>query len=139
MKRKFVIDRSKWVCGWKDLDSRQLKSTDSRSKYGRGKAKLLNKEGFQCCLGQISSQCGIEDDVLLDVPMPEGDEFNNVSFLFDLLEEENQIDIYNTLEECAAHLNDSGMTVDKIEQELTKLFAKQDIELEFVGEIVEEE
>ena len=52
---EFIIDRSKWRCGGQGKNSR-----------GKGSVKLLNNEGFMCCLGQTCSQTGIENEDLLN-------------------------------------------------------------------------
>lgn len=44
---KVIIDRSKWRCGG-----------GGGSRHGAGETKLLNDEGFMCCLGFVSQALG---------------------------------------------------------------------------------
>ena len=53
-KTHFVIDRSKWRNGVNGINSK-----------GQGITKLLNEEGYMCCLGMVCSQLNISDDKLL--------------------------------------------------------------------------
>lgn len=46
--KTLILDESKWRCG---SDSKSLKI-----RRGRGETRLLNKEGYMCCLGQFSLQ-----------------------------------------------------------------------------------
>ena len=50
---KFTIDRATWRCGG-----------NGNRAHGAGETKLLNKEGFMCCLGQISEQLGVPRESL---------------------------------------------------------------------------
>lgn len=58
-KTTFVIDRSKWRCG-----------DDGPHRRGVGSTYMLNSEGFQCCLGQIATQLGCDDEYLLGLLDP---------------------------------------------------------------------
>lgn len=53
---------NKWRCG--------STSTDYKCRMGEGSTDLLNLEGFQCCIGQFSSQFGIPDSELVGEPNP---------------------------------------------------------------------
>jgi hypothetical protein len=55
----FILDYSKWRCGG-----------DDSNKLGEGETLLLNKEGYQCCLGQFCSQLGFELGDLYDKTYP---------------------------------------------------------------------
>lgn len=48
---EFTIDRSKWRCGG-----------DHSKQIGEGNTRLLNEEGYMCCLGQCALQVGIPKD-----------------------------------------------------------------------------
>lgn len=54
---------NKWRCG--------STSTDYKCRMGKGVTDLLNLEGFQCCIGQFSSQFGISDSELIGEPSPD--------------------------------------------------------------------
>ncbi|MCU4154295.1 hypothetical protein, partial [Lactobacillus acidophilus] len=45
---EFIIDRNTWRCGGV--------SSDSNNRLGLGQTYLENKEGSQCCIGQICHQ-----------------------------------------------------------------------------------
>ena len=51
--KKLILDYSKWRCG----------GYDYVNKLGGGYTKLLNEEGFQCCLGQFALQldCSVDE------------------------------------------------------------------------------
>lgn len=48
---RFTITRSKWLRG-----------------RGNENSVLLREDGKQCCIGQVASQCGAPDSLLLDEP-----------------------------------------------------------------------
>lgn len=52
----------KWRCG--------STSIDYKCRMGEGSTDLLNLKGFQCCIGQFSSQFGIPDSALVGEPSP---------------------------------------------------------------------
>jgi hypothetical protein len=53
---EFVLDVSKWRSG----------GTGSE-KLGRGDTLLLNRQGYQCCVGQFLEQCGVPREHLKTV------------------------------------------------------------------------
>ena len=58
---KFFLDYNVWRCGTK---------LDCLHSLGEGSTYLLNEEGFMCCLGQWNSQCGIENNLLINQSNP---------------------------------------------------------------------
>jgi hypothetical protein len=52
--KKLILDYSKWRCG-----------EGGKHSVGKGSTQLLNDEGFMCCIGQWSQQCGATDSDLL--------------------------------------------------------------------------
>ena len=58
-KQVYVLDYSTWRSG----DS-------SANKVGNGDTKMLNDEGYSCCLGQFAQQKGIQRNNLLDLVEP---------------------------------------------------------------------
>lgn len=56
---QFTIDRSKWRCG-----------TLGAYRQGGGETALLNSEGYQCCLGFICEQLGINHHKMLNKAFP---------------------------------------------------------------------
>src|SRR5688500_9951648 len=53
--KKLVLDYSKWICG-----------EGGTHALGEGTVALKNDQGFMCCLGQWSIQCGAPEDELLN-------------------------------------------------------------------------
>jgi hypothetical protein len=61
----FTLDYAKWICG-----SPLSHKLNEETTAGRGATSLLNEEGYMCCLGQFSAQCGMPEPLLLNVGMP---------------------------------------------------------------------
>lgn len=57
---EYILDVNKWRSGG---ERRQ-------TKLGHGDTLMLNKEGFQCCLGQFASQRGVSDSHLMNQNEP---------------------------------------------------------------------
>lgn len=49
----YTLDVAKWRCGG-----------DGPNRLGEGKTRMLNNEGFSCCLGQFAKQVGVADYLL---------------------------------------------------------------------------
>jgi len=58
-KKTLTLDISKWRCG-----------LDSDNALGKGPTKLLNKEGYMCCLGQFALQLGYSELSIKNQGMP---------------------------------------------------------------------
>ena len=114
---KLTLDYSKWRSG-----------EDGPNKIGQGTTSLLNKEGFQCCLGMWCEQQGVDKSWLLDNGEPG--------------EIEEPIPLFNaspyygntTLSDDCIAINDRISTTpeEKIQQ-LSERLAKEDIELEVIN------
>ena len=121
--RKFTIDRSTWRTG-----------QDGENKTGEGPTLLHNHQGFMCCLGQISLQCGIPKDKLTGITPAQIDpEYKHkvldIGLLQDPIQRSSQLSI------LAMNINDlKGTTPTQKEEHLIELFKKENLELEFVGE-----
>ncbi len=59
----FTVDRSKWRSG-------HVEASDYNQASGYGKTRLLNDEGYQCCLGFACSALKIPKRELFDVTFP---------------------------------------------------------------------
>lgn len=125
-KRKFIIDRSKWRCGGE---------TGENAK-GFGSTRLLNGEGYMCCLGQIAKQLGYINADLIGLGEPyelhDDDEKNF---------EENILvnsDTCNTdLTSDAMSINDDAdITIKERERQLKARFKEEGISLVFVGKSI---
>lgn len=129
MMREVVIDRSKWRSGGA-----------GSSASGTGLTKLLNGDGYMCCLGFACGQlAGVSQKDLLDTPTPSMlhrpiETFNQEVENFD--PDRDPYKFKNTpFSRDAVHINDDTVTsrADK-EQALAELFAANDIKLTFTGE-----
>lgn len=132
--KKYIIDRSIWRCG----GSTDLGPYLAENIVGQGRTKLLNIDGFMCCLGQTCRQDGATDQQLLnnDYPRqinaiigpftkPDNREPNSVFFL----------GFVNTgLSNDAMSINDDNyINLEERERRLKELFESHGFELEFVN------
>ena len=125
---KFTIPRNKW----------------RNSHHGKGSTLLLNKEGYQCCLGFCAEQLGIERKTLLRKSNPYNlfvyhNHFDpSRIFVTGLIVDVQQgfsVEAHTPLTNRAITINDSdAYDLQLKEQLLTRLFAENGYELEFVGE-----
>lgn len=122
--RQLVIDRSKWRCGENTQYDKEHFLKPIVSAHGIGKTKLLNKEGFKCCLGFAANQLdGCSDEVIADKILP-----NRVTSI-------EPCSITNRLGSTAAKLNDNGLlSFEEREARIAALFAKYDVDVTFIGE-----
>ena len=111
---KFVVDRSKWRCG-----------SNAGDRHGKGDTRLLNSEGYQCCLGFVCEQLGVPRGELLNIPTPEFlDHYTIVK----------QVLIDTWIDEISIITNDGFGSREERERLLSEQFANGGHELEFVGE-----
>lgn len=61
--KEFTLDYSKWRCGYTTPDL-------CKNQLGMGAVRMLNAEGYSCCIGQFSQQLGIDKDSLIDKSSP---------------------------------------------------------------------
>lgn len=124
---RFTIYRNKW----------------RNSHHGKGQTKLLNKEGYQCCLGFCALQLGVPIHQLLNMGSP--NDLLRIHNTFDINRvltqniEVNRFSIFdnrnNVLSIKAIRINDnSGIALAEKEASLIGLFKEFGHELEFVGE-----
>lgn len=126
---EFTIDRSKWRCG----------STGNYAK-GLGETSLLNREGYMCCLGQISKQLGFNDSELNGLSSPYELNLDNgsVPYRDDTVGLFTSCDNYETtLTNQAIDINDNHLyTTIERERSLKRLFTENDIKLKFINKSV---
>jgi len=116
---KYTIDRQTWRRGGD--------SKESNDKFGN--TYLLNPKGFMCCLGQCLLQEGISKDRLLSIEIPQDVDLNS-SFVRRSFE--GFLDTSLSIKAMA--VNDDPSYSDKArEEELTKLFKQNNLELEFIN------
>jgi hypothetical protein len=121
---KFTIERSTWRCGGFGLKG--------VTQHGNNYTKLLDKEGFRCCLGSVCSQLGVPDTALLDIAYPR--QLNDFKELVSILRTERPSYAINSeLADHAIDINDSYISFAVREEKLITLFAEYGHELEFVG------
>lgn len=114
----FKINRKTWRCG---------REGARYHKRGSGYTRLLNTEGYMCCLGQICLQLGLKRPDILGVASP------------DSLSSNNKVKILNNKHGCnselaskAIEINDNmHTTVQEKEKKLKSLFSKFKHKIEF--------
>jgi hypothetical protein len=129
-RQKFIIDRSKWRSGG-----------TGRNAVGEGGTRLLNEQGFMCCLGQVCLQLGIDESIVKHRHTPEDilklstDEKNKLKELSLLKTTEKMTNsefCYNLM-----NANDiANLTTANRELQLIHLFNQIDVDIEFKGEVV---
>lgn len=121
MTKKYIIDRSKWRCGG-----------DGFSAKGKGVTKLLNSDGYMCCLGQTSRQEGISDSDLLNRNNPScvgKDVGPFATYCSKFNDYESTL-----LARDAIRINDNTEILnEERERRLIELFSRHDLELEFIN------
>lgn len=126
----FIIDRSKW---------RSAGDTNTRDYNGRGRTSLLNSEGFMCCLGHVSLQCGLTEQDIRCRLMPE-----NVKTKYLLNIKKKNPDYINndfcdtTFSKRAATINDTRMSDYERESRLKVEFETWGHTVIFIGAYVKE-
>lgn len=128
---QFILDYSKWRSG-----------KDGPHAVGTGRTKLLNSEGFMCCLGQYCESKGIKKRKMYDIGTPHG--------LVNATTESTRANVYDKIPKllqdipgtrtlCLTHsklangamwINDnSDLTPEERIEQLTDLFVENGIEL----------
>ena len=128
MTKTVVIDRSKWRTGGVGINA-----------TGEGQTKLLNEEGFMCCLGFMCKSHKIKT---LGLGAPSGTrkvplltELNDVNpNLFSTTDHPKYKN--TTLCEQAMNINDSEVTSREEKEERLKSLFEGKLELVFTGESV---
>ncbi len=115
--RKLVIDRSIWLHG-----------------EGKGDSYLLRRrDGKMCCLGIYLDACGVSKDLLLSLRMPSFLEVIPLEAEWLINDEDGRARSSEDVFELAI-LNDTR-AVDDRENKIAEVFKKNDVEVEFVGEV----
>ena len=116
---KFILDYSKWRCGFHGDHA-----------LGKGVTALLNDQGYMCCLGQWSKQLGATDDELMHKVSPW-----HIKRVLPALTKATEYGFCNTdLAIRAMSINDCGDTTPERKiNELTELLAPYNIELEVIN------
>lgn len=123
MKRKLILDYSKWRCG----------DITTKHNFGQGIPLLQNIEGFQCCLGQFSLQLNenLTEESLINAVEPQ-----DLNQKIELLVYKVKSKYFNTdLSEKAIVINDAtGTTPAEKIVLLKELFATVDCEIEVINQ-----
>jgi hypothetical protein len=138
--KKFIIDRSIWRTGDKPKKGNCVYT-------GEGETKLLNQQGFMCCLGMVCEQMGVPRNHLLDVSEPEDiltySSVETISGFLVYKPDVREEEYSNTVFACdAMNINDDvNITSEERETKLKEHFATKEIEIEFINNytIVKEE
>ena len=128
VKRKFVIDRSKWRSGG-PIEA-------CRYPVGLGLTALLNEQGYMCCLGQVCEQLGVPVKQLLSRGGPSSLADTVIKRHPDLrgfLVDDNGMDTDFATTAMLAN-DDLEQPAEVRESLLIDLFAEQGYTLEFTGE-----
>ena len=122
MKKDYlIINRAKWRTGG-----------DSRIQTGEGSTKLLNNDGFMCCLGFRCHQMGIPKKDLLGNGCPE--QLANNWTIPDLI---NAVGNDTDFTSTAMEINDNDcITQEEREKEITEHFATIGVTVEFKGKYI---
>lgn len=119
---KFTVNRAKWRCG-----------TNGKNRKGEGSVKLLNYQGYMCCLGFCSLQLGLNPKDIIDIPFPY--QINHPNLLGILNEVRFGDLMYTDLSAKAVQINDNlALTPEEREKRLSELFAEHGHEMVFEGE-----
>lgn len=125
----FILDTDKWICGKPNHPF--AKKANS---LGEGRTLLLNKKGYQCCLGQFSCQLGVEEKDLIDKGAP-FEVFDSYSKLLLFTKVKGNYHFNNSsLAQKAMAINDDVDTRIKTKiKRLQKLFESHEHTIEIVG------
>lgn len=117
---EFIIDRSTWRCG--------DESMVDNNRLGIGSTKLLNSNGYMCCLGQIALQLGATKEKIFGAGDPSDIIYFENAILLDS-------DFNNSsLSSDAMDINDNTETsVVEKEQKLKELFEGYKHNIEFIN------
>ena len=116
--KTLILDEAKWRCG---------NNADEANRRGTGGTRLLNREGYMCCLGQFSKQLNkkVTDELLLDAGKP-----YEIYLHIPLLLKKNGTN--SDLSREAMKINDdTDTTVTEKVKALRKLFAEKGFKIIF--------
>ena len=111
--KTLVLNYKTWRCGG---------DTGNMNSHGTGSTSLRNPEGYECCLGQFASQCGVPKNTLLNVIDPQSlnEDYNIFINGFNSTRNRNSV-----LSARAIRINDSEhFTIKQKIQKLKKLLAE---------------
>lgn len=119
---QFIINRASWRAGL---------GAPAGSSCGHGFTRLLNEEGFMCCLGQVSLQLGASQEEIYNYQTPAGAHVGS-----DILSLCGNGKCQNTgLSIQAMNINDDvGTTLEEKENKLINLFKEYGHELRFAND-----
>lgn len=122
---KVTIDRSKWRCGC--LPNRN----------GTGPTSLLNEYGYMCCLGFVAKAYGLDEGDIFQVSSPHYSTIPKDHPYMQLMHSPIKTHISTeTLMDLAIDLNDGDALKFLREEKLINLFSSQNVEIEFIGDYV---
>lgn len=109
--KTLTLDLKKWRCG-----------ANGQNQLGAGRTRLLNKEGFMCCLGQFSLQLGATELDILDWGKPSSAGLSIP-------------ELNDNLSYDAIGINDNErLTTEQRIAELKELFSKHGFEIKVINQ-----
>ena len=117
--KKLILDVSIWRCGKHSAYYGSSQDNDNTG-TGQGNTKLLNDEGYMCCLGQFAHQAGVSKEELLDHSYPHElpEEFYIEGLVFEFNIEDSFFPSSTDFAKEAITINDDTKTTVKRKTEL---------------------
>jgi hypothetical protein len=131
--KQLIIDRSKWRTGG---------DIDEKYQTGEGETRLLNAQGYMCCLGfYLKDVAKLNKMILIEQAAPRW--FIGLKEIYDnnddvkLLVRKINDDYYLNSDFCqsAIHVNDDvNLPSDEREETLKTMFLEKGVEVSFINE-----
>ncbi len=127
--KKLTLDYNKWICGG-PLCNSPLSNKRKENCLGSGYTRLLNMQGYMCCLGQFLSQCNIPNNILLNRSAP-----SDINKIVEPFNEKSGYSIRDSdfSLECMIINDNQRTTISEKTNLLKKICQEYQIELELVN------
>jgi hypothetical protein len=129
--KQLIIDRSKWRTG-----------NDGEHQTGEGDTRLINTQGYMCCLGfYLKNVAKLNKKILVELATPaylDGlkkiyDKNDDVKLLLTKLNDSHYLN--NDFCQSAMHVNDDvNLPSDEREETLKTMFLEKGVEVLFINE-----
>jgi len=129
--KQLIIDRSKWRTG-----------NDGEHQTGEGDTRLINAQGYMCCLGfYLKDVAKLNKKILVELATPaylDGlkkiyDKNDDVKLLLTKLNDNHYVN--SDFCQSAMHVNDDvNLSSDEREETLKTMFLEKGIEVSFINE-----
>ena len=124
--KTLILDEKKWRCGEYSLNP--------ENRRGKGRTRMKNYEGFECCLGQFSKQIDktIKNKHLLGYSNPARISFERNKTITGLSVKRNGTFELTKLATEAMNINDDSCTsVEQKVKDLKRIFSKNGYKIVF--------